>query len=100
MKAVESLSVPEINDDNKNSKPLLEGKLDIVAGVKVKLEVRIGKAELTVEELMALGQGSTVQLTKPVSAPVELLLDNRVVALGKLVAAEENFGIQITELLS
>ena len=96
---VEELDLAEIENPVTPLKPLLrEGNLDIIKDVKVKLEVRIGEAELTVDELMKLSQGSVVQLTRATTAPIDLLVDGNVVARGHLVAAEDNFGIQITEL--
>lgn len=100
MKTIENLNVSELQESDAAGAPLLAGTMEIIKGVKVKLEVRIGDAELTVDELMALKNGSVVKLTKPVTAPVELLLDNQIVALGSLVAADDNFGIQITDIKS
>lgn len=98
VKTVDNLNVSELEDGQKGTPPLLSGKLDIVKNVKVKLEVRIGEAELTVDELMGLSKGAVVALTKSLNSPIELLLDGNLIAYGTLVAADESFGIQITEL--
>lgn len=98
VKTVDNLSVSELEEGPKGAPPLLSGKLDIVKNVKVKLEVRIGEAELTVDELMGLSKGAVVALTKSLNSPIELLLDGNLIAYGTLVAADESFGIQITEL--
>lgn len=98
VKTVENISVSELEEQRRDSQSILAGKLDIVKDVKVKLEVRIGEAELTVDELMELSKGSVVALTKSLDSPIELLLDRKLIAYGTLVAADESFGIQITEL--
>lgn len=98
VKTVDNLNVSELEEGQKGAPPLLSGKLDIVKNVKVKLEVRIGEAELTVDELMGLSKGAVVALTKSLNSPIELLLDGNLIAYGTLVAADESFGIQITEL--
>lgn len=98
VKTVDNLNVSELEEGQKGAPPLLSGKLDIVKNVKVKLEVRIGEAELTVDELMGLSKGAVVTLTKSLNSPIELLLDGNLIAYGTLVAADESFGIQITEL--
>lgn len=99
MSRVEVLDIVEIENPGEVVQPLLgPGSLDIVKNVKVKLEVRVGEAELTVDELLSLGQGSVVQLMRSTMAPVDLLIDGKVVARGHLVAADDNFGIQISEL--
>lgn len=99
MSNVEVLDFAQMNNSNKQIKPLLDqGNLEIVKNVKVRLEVRVGEAELTIDELINLGKDSVVSLTCSAMAPVDLLLDGKIVARGHLVAADDNFGIQITEL--
>ncbi|TQV73419.1 flagellar motor switch protein FliN [Exilibacterium tricleocarpae] len=98
MSSVETLEVVAVEGSAEVSAPLLGANLDVIRGVKVKLEVRIGEAEMTVDELLSLGENSVVQLSRPTTAPVDLLLEGKVVARGHLVAVDDNFGVQITEL--
>ncbi len=100
MSSVDTLEIEQIDNPKTTGKPLLDNKLEIIKNVKVKLEVRIGEAELSVDELMNLSQSSVVQLNRSVETPVDLVLDGKVVARGHLVAADDNFGIQISELIS
>jgi flagellar motor switch protein FliN/FliY len=78
---------------------LLEGRLDLIRDVQVKLDVVVGRAEITVEELMQLKDASVVKLDRRPEDPVEVLLDGRVVARGELVVLDEQFGVRITELV-
>jgi flagellar motor switch protein FliN/FliY len=99
MSKVERLEIAQIENSKKEIKPLLrKGALDLVKDVKVTLEVRVGESEMTVNEFMNLGQGSVVQMNHPTTEPVDLLIDGRIVARGRLVAADDNFGVQISEL--
>ena len=99
MSKVERLEVAQMEDGQDKITPLLkEGNLDIVKGVKVKIEVRVGDSEMTVDDFMRLGQGSVVKLSQKTTTPVDLLIDGKIVARGHLVAADDNFGVQITEL--
>lgn len=101
MSNVERLEIAQIENSPNEIKPLLrEGTLDLIKDVKVKLEVRVGESEMTINEFMNLGQGSVVQMAHPTTEPVDLLIDGRIVARGRLVAADDNFGVQITELKS
>lgn len=97
MNNIESLEFTEVERAGE-SKPLLESNLEIIKGVKVTLQVQVGEAEITVDELMNLGEDSVVRLDRTTTTPVDLLLDGKVVARGHLVAADDNFGVQITEL--
>lgn len=66
--------------------------------VKAKLTVCVGTATLTVGELMAAKEQQVLRLDSKVAQPVDLLLEGKVVARGQLVAVDEHFGVQITEL--
>lgn len=67
--------------------------------VKVRLQVRVGQAELTVGELLAARENEVLVLDRGVQDPVDLTLDGKVVARGQLVAvADGTFGLRITEL--
>jgi len=79
---------------------LLDGNFSIIAGLKVAIEVVVGSAELTVEELFALEKGSTLTLDQLHNAPLAVRLDGKTIATGSLVVIEENFGIKIDEILA
>jgi flagellar motor switch protein FliN/FliY len=66
--------------------------------VKARLQVCVGEAVMTVGELTQAQSGQIVALDRAVDAPVDLLLEGRVVARGQLVAVGEHFGIRLTEL--
>lgn len=55
---------------------------------------------MPIAELLKLGTGSIVELDRPVTSPVDLLVNDRPIARGEIVAIEENFGLRITELLA
>lgn len=97
MSNIESLDFSEIRPGDKQA-PLLESNLEIIKDVKVTLQVQVGEATVTVDELMNLGENSVVRLDCETTTPINLILDGKVVARGHLVAADDNFGVQITEL--
>lgn len=66
--------------------------------VKARLRVCLGDAYLTVGELLALREHQVIALNQAVDAPVEVLLEGRVVARGQLVAVDDQFGVRVTEL--
>jgi flagellar motor switch protein FliN/FliY len=65
--------------------------------VKVRLRVSVGQATLSIGELLALKEGGVLKLDAALDLPVEILLDDKVVARGQLVAVDDNFGVRITE---
>ncbi len=100
MSGVEVLDVSQVEGSAPKGEPLLDDCVDIIKGIKVKLEVRVGSATVTVEELMKMEKDSVVQLSRLTSSPVELIFDNKVVAYGHLVAVDDNFGFRISAMNS
>lgn len=80
-----------------DSKPLLGSVLPFLGSVKVKVCVRVGSVETSVAELLQLKQGSVLALDRLVDQPLDVLVDEHVVARGVLVAVGEHFGVRISE---
>lgn len=80
-----------------NGKPLIASALPFLGSVKVRVAVRIGSAQISVAELLKLEQGGVLELDRLVEQPLDVLLDEHVVARGMLVAIGEHFGVRITE---
>jgi flagellar motor switch protein FliN/FliY len=74
--------------------------LGLLLHVPLHLTVELGSCRMPVSEILKLGTGSVVELDRPANAPVELLVNNRPVARGEIVAVDERFGLRITELLT
>ena len=73
--------------------------LDILLDVPVGLTVELGACHLPMRDVLNLNIGSVVQLDKVAEAPVDLHVNNKLVARGEVVVVENRFGIKITELL-
>lgn len=78
--------------------PLIKRDLAVLGHVPVCLEVILGRASTTVEELFALQEGGTLELDTTLDAPVALQLNGRTVARGHLVAVGDHFGLKITDI--
>lgn len=79
------------------SKPLLGSALPFLGAVKVQVHVRVGGVETSVARLLELKQGSVLALDRLVDQPLDVLVDDHVVARGVLVAVGEHFGVRISE---
>lgn len=66
--------------------------------VKVRLQVCVGEAEMTVGELLGAREHEVLVLERTVEQPVDLVLEGKVVARGELVAVDGAFALRITEL--
>ena len=95
---VQYASLTEIPAREPQGPTLLGANLQLIQGVKVKLTARIGKAEISVGELFSLKDGSVIKLDRLTDDPIDILLDGRIVARGKLVVSDDYFGVSITEI--
>jgi flagellar motor switch protein FliN/FliY len=78
-------------------RPLLASALPFLGAVKVRVSVRVGSAEVSVAELLKVEGGTVLPLDRLVDQPLDVLVDEHVVARGMLVAVGEHFGVRITE---
>lgn len=74
--------------------------LDVLLDVPVSLTVELGGCLMPMRDVLQLGVGSVVQLDKVASAPVELLVNRKLIARGEVVVVEDRFGIKVTEIVS
>ena len=73
--------------------------IDLIRDVPLKISVELGRASLTVREVLALGAGSVVELDRLAGEPVDVLVNDRLIARGEVVIVDESFGIRITDIL-
>ncbi|HOP05801.1 MAG TPA: flagellar motor switch protein FliN [candidate division Zixibacteria bacterium] len=74
--------------------------IDLLLDVNLPVSIELGRTRMTIEDILALGPGSVVELNKLAGEPVDLLVNYKVVARGEVVVIDENFGVRITQLLS
>lgn len=73
--------------------------LDLLMTVPLKLTAELGTCKMLVEDILKLGTGSIVELDRLAGGPVDLLVNDKLVARGEVIAIDENFGVRITELI-
>ena len=93
-----NIELEELDENKTGSSKMFSENIDMIKNVKVKLLVKLGESELTVDELFNLKEGSVVKLNEEIDAPLDVLLDGKLIAQGKLVAVDDNFGLKITNI--
>lgn len=78
------------NSEMKNIAMLLD--------VRLQVKVRIGQKKMLLKDVIAMDIGSVVELNQLANDPLEVLVDDKVIAKGEVVIVDGNFGIQITEI--
>ena len=66
----------------------------------LELSVEMGRTRMSIQELLALGPGSVVELDKVAGEPLDILINDRLVARGEAVVVNDKFGIRITDIVS
>ena len=66
--------------------------------MEVPVIVKLGERKLLLSEVMRLGVGAIIEFSKRSDEPLELLINNKVIALGETVKVGENFGLRITQI--
>jgi flagellar motor switch protein FliN/FliY len=74
------------------------GALDLLMDMEIPIQVRFGKTEMVLRDVLALEDGSVVEFHRPLEQPVEVLVNGRVVARGTVIAIQGNYGVRITEV--
>ena len=96
--AVHPVKLEELAALPESMRNLLDANLEVVQDLKVRLTVSVGGAQLSIGELFALKEGATLKLDKTTSEPIDIFLDDKLVARGELMAADDNFAVRITEI--
>jgi flagellar motor switch protein FliN/FliY len=71
---------------------------DVLQNISVTLTVEVGRAQIKIRDLMRLTQGSVVELDHIAGEPLDLLVNNTVVAQGEVVLVNERYGIRLTRV--
>jgi flagellar motor switch protein FliN len=71
-----------------------------VLDIQLTATARLGRIEMPIQEILSLGPGSIVEVGHVVDEPVELLVNNKLIARGDVVVVDEKFGLRITEIIS
>jgi len=74
--------------------------LALLMDVQLPVSIRFGETEMILEEIVKLGIGSVIELNSGIDQPVELVVNNRILARGEIVTVDGFYGIRVTEITS
>lgn len=74
--------------------------LDLILDIPLTVTVELGRSKMLINDLLQLGQGSVIELTKLVGEPLEILVNNKLVARGEVVVVNDKFGVRLTDIVS
>jgi flagellar motor switch protein FliN/FliY len=76
------------------------GNLDFILDIPLEVTVELGRTKLLINELLKLGQGSVIELSKLAGETLEVLANQKLIARGEAVVINEKFGVRLTEVVS
>ncbi len=94
----DDLAAPEENGSGKAKAGTTD--LDFILDIPLEISVELGRTSMLVNDLLQLGQGSVVELTKLAGEPMEILVNGKLVARGEVVVVNEKFGVRLTDIIS
>jgi flagellar motor switch protein FliN len=74
--------------------------LDFILDIPMEVAVELGRAKMLISELLQLGQGSVIELSKLAGEPLEVLVNHKLIARGEVVVVNEKFGVRLTDIIS
>ena len=96
--AVEAVQLPEF--DLPAVAEVVQNSIDLLDDVELSVKIELGRTEMYVENVLRLGVGSVVELDKLAGDPVDIWVNNRLVARGEVLVLNDNFCVRVNEILS
>jgi len=95
---VSRMSFDEISRPAKPNTAAMD--LDFILDIPLSLSVELGRSRMLINELLQLGQGSVIELTKIAGEPMDVYVNRRLIARGEVVVVNEKFGVRLTDIIS
>jgi flagellar motor switch protein FliN/FliY len=91
----------ELNSNEASTESVDKGQIhtDVLQNIPVTLSIEVGRAQIKIRDLMRLTQGSVVELDRIAGEPLDLLVNNTVVAQGEVVLVNDRYGIRLTRVV-
>ncbi|MCC6544146.1 MAG: flagellar motor switch protein FliN [Nitrospirae bacterium] len=74
--------------------------LDFILDISLHVSVLVGGTKMLIKDLLQLGQGSIIELNKMAGEPMDVLVNDKLIARGEVVIVNDKFGIRLTDVLS
>jgi flagellar motor switch protein FliN len=88
------------SNSRKNADTPTTSDLDFILDIPLEITVELGRTTMMINDLLKLGQGSVIELSKPAGDTLEILANNRLIAKGDVVVINDKYGIRLTEVIT
>ncbi|MCH9021327.1 MAG: flagellar motor switch protein FliN, partial [Planctomycetes bacterium] len=76
-----------------------KSSIELLRDVELNVKIELGRSEMTIDEILKLGNGSVVELDKLAGDPVDILVNEQLIARGEVLVLNENFCVRINEII-
>lgn len=91
---------PQASGLSKDSDAKASINLDFILDIPIEVTVELGRSKMLVNELLRLGQGSVIELSKLAGETLEILANQKLIARGEVVVVNDKYGVRLTEVIS
>ena len=97
----EAHPIEDVEPSLEDFKPTMPGNInpEVLQNIVVSLSIEVGRAQIKIKDLMRLTQGSVVELDRIAGEPLDLLVNNSVVAQGEIVLVNDRYGVRLTRVV-
>ncbi|AJS59160.1 flagellar motor switch phosphatase FliY [Paenibacillus sp. IHBB 10380] len=98
-----NINVQPIQFSNFQNNPQIQvdpNNLNLLMDIPLKVTVELGRTHKQIKDILELSQGSIVELDKLAGEPVDILVNNKLIAKGEVVVIDENFGVRVIDIVS
>ena len=88
------------NNQNAEADANKDRNLQLILDIPLRVTVELGRTKMPVNELLNLGQGSVIELNKLAGEPMEVFVNDKLIARGEAVVVNEKFGVRLTDIIS
>ena len=94
------IKVPDDSKTRAEAGTHSRANMDFLLDIPLEISVELGRTKMLINELLKLGQGSVVELSKLAGETLEILANQKLVARGEVVVINEKYGVRLTEIIS
>ena len=89
-----------VGEHSETGNAMKDRNLNLILDIPLRVTVELGRTKMPVSELLNLTQGSVIELTKLAGEPMEVLVNDKLIARGEAVVVNEKFGVRLTDIIS
>jgi flagellar motor switch protein FliN/FliY len=96
----QELTFEDLSDKRVGQSGQTPRDMDFLLDIPLMISVELGRTKMLINDLLQLGQGSVIELDKLAGEPMEIYVNNRLIARGEVVVVNEKFGVRLTDIIS